>query len=113
MTILSVILAIMFLMAGAMKLMTPQQKLAMKMGWANDVPAMTIKLIGLIEVVGAFALVLPLWMELPANTSFYAAGVLLVLMIGAVGVHLRRGEKKEMMMPLVLLILLGYLMSIL
>jgi len=109
----SLFLSFMFLMAGGMKLMTPKEKLAKKMAWANDFSTMQVKLIGLVEVLAALALSLPIWVELPEQTTLYSAVILLVLMIGAVGVHAKRKEKKEMMMPLMLLVLVGIFIYVL
>lgn len=110
--ILTLFLAVMFLMAGGMKLMTPKAKLAQKMAWANQFSEMQIKLIGLLEILGALGLALPYWVSLPEQTAMYAAIGLLILMIGAVAVHLKRKETKEMMMPLLLLILLALLLYV-
>ena len=51
--------ALVFLLTGALKLVTPKEKLTGKMHWAATWPPGRIKLLGLAEVMGAIGLVLP------------------------------------------------------
>ena len=51
--------ALVLLFTGALKVVTPKEKLAEKMHWAAAWPAGRIKLLGLAEVAGALGLVLP------------------------------------------------------
>jgi hypothetical protein len=45
--------ALVFLLTGALKVVTPKEKLAQKMHWAATWPPGRIKLLGLAEVTGA------------------------------------------------------------
>lgn len=108
-TILEIFLAIVFIMAGLMKLMTPKTQLAMKMKWVSAVSAPQLKLIGLLEVLGALALVLPFWMQLDPRLTLLAVTGLTVLMLCAFVFHLKRKEGKEALLPFVLMLLAGYL----
>jgi hypothetical protein len=78
--------------AGALKVVAPRVKLAEKMKWAATWTDGRFKLLGLAEVLGAVGLVVP-WTTgiLPVLTPV-AALCLLVLMLGAVKVHLDRKE---------------------
>jgi len=99
------LLAVIFLMAGGMKLMQPKEKLAEKMAWANDFSPGVIKLIGALEVLGAIGLILPQMTGiLPWLTPLAALGLALT-MVGAMVVHLRRNEAKEVVINVVLLVL--------
>jgi uncharacterized membrane protein YphA (DoxX/SURF4 family) len=92
--IVQVVLALGFLMAGAMKLTQPRAKLAPQMGWVEDFTDTQVKGIGLVEVAGALGLVLPGATDIaPILTPLAAAG-LVVVMIGAAATHLRRHEPK-------------------
>lgn len=104
--ILQILLAVVFVMAGAMKLMQSKEQIAEKMAWANDFSPGQIKLIGLAELLGALGLVLPgLTGILPILTPLAAAGLALT-MVGAAVVHLRRGEGPMAVPSIVLLLLL-------
>ena len=96
------ILAIMFMMAGAMKLMKTKAELAERMGWVEDFSESTIRLIGAAEVMGAIGLVLPaLTGIVPILTPLAASGLAVVTM-GAMVVHLRRREYPLALMGMML-----------
>ncbi|MBT0772591.1 DoxX family protein [Kineosporia sp. J2-2] len=91
--VVAALLAAAFAAAGAMKLAQPRAKLIESgMGWAGDFGDGQVKLIGLVEVLGAIGLILPAALGIvPVLTPLAAAG-LFVTMVVAVVVHLRRGE---------------------
>jgi len=102
------LLAVAFLMAGAMKATRSKEQLAENMAWVNDFSAGTIRLIGILEVLGAIGLVLPkLTGILPWLTPTAAVGLVLT-MIGAALTHLRRGENSNIMMNVVLLVMAAF-----
>ncbi len=86
----------MFLMAGMMKVSQSKdgvkEKGGGRMDWVDDVSAGNIKLIGIVEVLGALGLVLPqLTGILPWLTPLAAVGLALT-MVGAAVLHVRRSE---------------------
>ncbi|MCA9895490.1 MAG: DoxX family protein [Anaerolineae bacterium] len=90
--ILQVVVALAFGMAGIMKLMQPKEKLQERMAWVNDFSQNQIRLIGLVEILGAIGVILPILLNvLPILTPLAAAGLTLT-MLGAALVHLRRQE---------------------
>ncbi len=97
-----VILAIMFMMAGAMKLMKTKEELAEKMGWVDDFSQSTIRLIGAAEVMGAVGLVLPALTGIVPILTPLAASGLAVITMGAMVVHLRRREYPMALMGMML-----------
>ncbi|MCP4420914.1 MAG: DoxX family protein [Chloroflexi bacterium] len=100
------LLAVAFLMVGGMKLMQPKEKMAEKMAWVEDFSQNTIWGIGLVEILGAIGLILPLALDIvPVLTGIAAIGLVLT-MIGAAMTHVRRGEM-QMLMPNVILGLLA------
>ena len=100
------LLALMFSMAGLMKMSKPREVLREKLvDWVDQFSDSSVKLIGLAEVLGAFGLVLPMAIGfLPILTP--AAGIGLALtMVGAMKVHLQRNEKSKMIANAVLMLL--------
>ena len=86
------ILAVAFLGAGAMKLVRSKEQIVESMPVMEDIPPTALRLIGMAEILGALGAVLPLWLGiLPGLTPAAAAGLTL-LMGGAIGTHLRRGD---------------------
>lgn len=100
--ILQWVLALMFLMAGAMKMMQPKEKLAEKMGWVNDFSSGAVKTIGMLEVLAAIGLVVPPLVDVAPDLTAAAAAGLVLLMIGAARVHLRRKENQMLVINMML-----------
>lgn len=99
------LLALVFLMAGGMKVTQPKEKLAENMAWVNDFSANSVKVIGALELLGAIGVVTPQATGiLPILTPLAAVGLALT-MIGAAITHLRRGEMPMIGINVVLLIL--------
>ncbi|GAA6182694.1 DoxX family protein [Shimia sp. NS0008-38b] len=97
------LLAAMFLMAGATKLMSGSAELvAMGMGWAENAPFLLIKFIGLAEVAGALGLILPSVTRIMPNLTKLAAAGLAVIMVLAAGLHIARGELEVVPMNVIL-----------
>src|SRR5688572_25922771 len=100
-------LAVIFLGAGLMKLIRPKEKLTADptMVWAEDFSPGVIKLIGLLEVLAAAGLVLPALLGIaPVLVPLAALGLVLV-MIGAITVHARLKEGRDVVKNAVLLLL--------
>ena len=87
------LLALLFVATGTTKLVRSRAELASgAMSWAEDFSGPAVKLIGAVEVIGAFGLVLPLLTGIaPVLTPIAAIG-LAVVMIGAAVTHARRKE---------------------
>lgn len=87
------LLALAFLAAGLGKLTTPKDKLAEKgMAYVEDFSEGQIKAIGALEVLGAIGLIVPAFIGGIEWLVPAAAVGLLLTMIGAIVVHLRRKE---------------------
>lgn len=103
--VLQIVLAAGFAFAGAMKLTQPKEKLAPNMGWVEDVPAGTVKLIGALELLAAIGLILPSATGIaPVLTPLAAVGIAVIMLL-ALGVHLRRHEAQVIPINLLLLAL--------
>jgi putative oxidoreductase len=105
--IIQVVLSIAFLIAGFIKLIMPKDRLREKIGvWVDDFSDSRLKLIGFLEVLGAFGLILPMTFNiLPFLTPLAACGILFAMM-GAVNLHMKR---KESVVTNVVLLLLAAL----
>ena len=96
------LLAVVFLMAGLMKLTQPKEKLAPKMPFVEDFSSGVIRSIGLLELLGAIGVVAPLFTGvLPSLTAWAAVGLVLT-MGGAMITHLRRKEYPNLIINIVL-----------
>ena len=111
--IVQILLALAFLMAGSMKVSQPIEKLQQRMNWTKHVKPGTVRLVGVLEILGALGLILPVATHiLPWLTPVAATGLVLT-MIGAIMTHVRLKEAKVASTPAVLLLLslfiaLGY-----
>lgn len=100
------LLAVAFLMAGAMKAFQPKEKLSEGMGWVDDFSENQVKNIGYLEIAAAIGLILPPLLDIAPILSPLAALGLAITMVGAAVVHYRRNEVvPEMVMNLGLLAL--------
>jgi uncharacterized membrane protein YphA (DoxX/SURF4 family) len=110
--IINALLALVFLLAGVMKLARPKDVLAtMGLKWVEDFSAGTVKLIAGLEVLGALGLILPLLTGiLPILTPVAAVG-LAVVMVGAVVVHARRRENPAAQVVLAALLIVSAILG--
>lgn len=105
--VLQGILAAAFLMAGAMKVTQPRDKLQQQQDWVSDFSDGAVRVIGSLEILAAIALIVPpLVRAAPVLTPIAAVG-LGGLMIGAAVTHRRRNEPQMMVVNVLLLILAG------
>jgi uncharacterized membrane protein YphA (DoxX/SURF4 family) len=105
--ILQGLLAAVFLMAGAMKLLQPKERLAARMAWVNDFSPTQLKGIGTLEVLGAVGVTAPWALRILTFFTPLAALGLVLLMIGAAVTHIRRSEPLMLAGNVVLLVLAG------
>ena len=107
--IIAGLLAAVFLIAGANKLLIPQQKLAKAPGggWVNDFSAGFVKTLGAVEIVGAVGLIVPAAVDIAPVLVPLAAVGLATIMVGAAMVEFRRQESKHAMLNLAYLALIA------
>lgn len=101
------ILAAMYLAAGGMKASQPRDKILKNpnMAWVEDFSPAALKAIGVVELLGAVGLILPQATGIADVLTPLAATGLAVVQVGAIVVHLRRGETTALPMNVVLLAL--------
>ena len=102
------VLAALFFLAGLMKATQPKEKLAENMGWVEDYSATQVKLIGIVEVLGAIGLVLPAIVGVAEILVPIAATGLAITMLLAALVHLKRKENQLIVVNIVLLALAAF-----
>lgn len=101
------VLAAFFLAAGLTKLSQSKAKLGEnpQMKWTEDFSAGTLKLIGTAETLGALGLILPGALDIAPVLVPLAASGLAVIMVGAIGTHVRRKEYPPLAINVPMLIL--------
>ena len=102
MYILTYVLAAIFLMSGAMKLIQPKSKLDAKMATLKGFSSWQVKVIGGLEVLAALGLARPLIFDTGLILVPLAATGLVLLMIGAIITHARLKEAPMMAITAVL-----------
>jgi uncharacterized membrane protein len=103
-----VLLAAAFVVSGARKLSQPREKLLKKWAWVEDFSQGSVRIIGVLEVLGAIGIVVPALTGIVPSLTPLAALGLVLLMIGAALTHLRRSEYSVITVPAVLLILAAF-----
>ena len=109
--ILQGFLAAIFLIAGAIKVIKSKDELKAlggeKMNWVDSISAISVKLIGTLEVLAAIGLILPqLTGILPWLVPLAAFGLVLT-MIGAVMLHQRRGDGPKAIVQVIILLVMA------
>jgi hypothetical protein len=96
---LQVLLALVFLFAGGVKLVTPVEEMLAQM--PVPLPGWFLQFIGVAEVLGAIGLILPGLLRIRPGLTPLAAAGLTVIMIGGTGLTLATGEVALALIPLV------------
>jgi hypothetical protein len=102
------ILALMYAMAGVMKVSQPIEKLVKTVTWADRFPLATVRFIGTIELLGAIGLIIPWALNIvPVLTPVAAAGLFTVQFL-AIFHHAKHKEWKTIGFNLFLLALAAF-----
>lgn len=90
--IIQIILALLFVMAGILKMTQPIEKLKQRMTYVESLSPASTRVIGALELAGGLGLILPMLTNiLPWLTPLAALGLVLT-MIGAALLHVVRKE---------------------
>lgn len=106
--VLQLLLALVFLGAGGVKLVTPESEFPTQFPWAEDLPTWSPRVIGVLEVAGSIGLIAPQAVGIAPVLTPVAAGGLALTMVGAGLVHVGRGEFAEVIPALVLLAMCSF-----
>ncbi|HSS76552.1 MAG TPA: DoxX family protein [Thermoanaerobaculia bacterium] len=101
---LQVLLALLFLFAGAMKFIMPIAEMTKQM----PLPAWFLYFIGVAEVLGALGLVLPALLRIRPGLTPLAAAGLVIIMIGATVISWQIGGLKAAVFPFIVCLLLAF-----
>ncbi len=103
--ITAALLTLAYLLAGTMKAVKSREVLQPQMAFVEDFSAAQVKTIGIVEVLGALGVILPLATGVAPILTVIAAIGLALVQVGAIIVHVRRGEQKAIGANIVLLLL--------
>jgi hypothetical protein len=99
------VLAVFYLYSGASKIVRSQQKLQPMMPWVDSMPMGFVRTIGVLEVLGALGLILPPLTGIAPWLALAAAIGLVLVQIGGITLHVRRGEFRILGLNVGLLVL--------
>lgn len=103
--IVTAVVAGMFAIAGLVKIFSTRTRLLDQgMDYVEDYSDETIKVIGGLEILAAVGLIVPGLLGVATFLVPLSAIGLVLIMIGAIAVHIRRGERDELPMNLILLV---------
>lgn len=97
------ILTLIFLAVGLMKVTQPKEKLVERMAFVEDFSPGTIRLIGIVEMLGAGGIILPAMTGIMPWLTPSAAVGLSINQVGAAWTHLRRREYLMIGMNIIIL----------
>ena len=101
------LLALFYCYAGGIKVVQSPDKLRPMMGWIDSVPLGLVRTVGVLEVLGAIGLILPPLTGVAPWLALVSAIGLLLIQIGAIVVHLRRGEARLIGLNIGLVVMLA------
>jgi len=97
------LLAAAFLAAGLMKITGKREQMVERMAWVGDFSQSQVKGIGVVEVLGALGLILPAVTGIaPILVPIAASGLVIVMVLAAI-MHLRRGDGFGAVVPNIVL----------
>jgi uncharacterized membrane protein YphA (DoxX/SURF4 family) len=102
------LLALAFAASGSMKLVLAREALSAKLGWVESAPTWLPQFVGVMEILGAVGLILPLATHIAPRLTPLAALLLAVVMLLAVFLHLARQELSQVIPAGLLLCLCAF-----
>jgi len=103
--VIQVLLAVVMAVTGGIKLTQPRLALAGRMSWVVDASDAQVKGIGALEVAAAIGLLAPPTLHIATFLTPLAAVGVVCLMIGAMVIHVRIGERNRIWVNVLLLAL--------
>lgn len=99
------LLAVLYLYSGGMKLVRSAEQLRPMMAWVDTMPLSVVRAIGALEILGVVGLILPPLVGVFTWLTVAAAVGLVLVQIGGIAVHVRRGEFRVLGLNVALLLL--------
>lgn len=106
--ILQILFGLYFIAIGVMHFIIPPG-LPAQMAWMYDLPAWLHWFSGLAEILGGLGLILPGIFRIQTRLVPLAATGLALVMVGAVGYHLLRGEIQNIVVNLILIAIMAFI----
>ena len=103
--IVQALLAAAYALIGGIHVSRPLDELSKRMKWVSAVPAGLVRFIGVVEVLGAIGLILPMVTNIAPWLTVAAAAGLALLQVFAIALHLSRHEARDVPGNAVLLLL--------
>jgi len=104
------LLALVYIPAGAMKLLSPVAQVAQQIPWAGDVPEAFLRLIGVVDLAAGLGLLLPALTRIAPRLTVWAAVGSIALQVCAMAFHLGRGEYPVVPMNLTILAISAFVL---
>jgi hypothetical protein len=108
------LLAVVFVVSGAVKLLVPKEKIAALHAageWTRDFSPGALRAIAVVELLGAIGLILPAALNIAPMLVPIAASGAVLLFIGAAIMRLRRGERATIVVDLLYLALAAFVVA--
>jgi hypothetical protein len=99
------LLAVFYLYSGGLKALRTREQLLPMMAWVDRTPMPLVRVIGVLEVLGAIGLILPPLTGIAPGLALAAAIGLVLVQIGGIVVHVSRGEARVIGLNIALLVL--------
>ena len=102
---IQVILAALFTVTGIIQIIIPKEKLiSLGLKWVLRIPLSSVRFIGLMELLGALGLVLPMLINInPLLIPFSAIGLLLIMIFASYH-HYRYSENNAIIFNIVIMV---------
>jgi uncharacterized membrane protein YphA (DoxX/SURF4 family) len=108
--IVKIVLALLFGLAGIMKATRSMEQLAgAGMTWVNEYPETSVRLVGILELIGALGVILPALTDFLPIITLISSTCLGMTMVFAALHHYKHKEFKNIVINVVLFALCAYL----
>ena len=101
------LLGVVTLVSGAIKIFSSREQLEKNMEWVKDSKMGFVRLVALLEILGAFGVILPGAIGVSPALVPWAAMGLALIMAGAIVLHIQRGEGLKATIPAIVLLALA------
>jgi uncharacterized membrane protein len=105
--IVASVLALLYLYAGGIKIVRSKDQLRPIMEWVDIMPLGLVRVIGVLEVLGAVGLIVPPLAGIASGLALAAAMGLVLIQVGATALHLCRHDVDSLWLNGSLLALAG------
>ena len=87
----------------------PISKISAKMPWTGQVPGLYVRLLGVLDLLAAAGLVLPVLLHKNPKITIWTAIATVAYMICAMAFHISRGEKSVVGVNIIAAIIAGFI----